>query len=95
MHMFQVQKIMRPMCDCEHLDQETLWDMVSNGHGIRSEATLGDALPQFDGHGCEWLPIIEVNVEDGPPNIIGVLFQVDCLKAYNRALAATAKEEHS
>ena len=95
LHMFQVQKIMRPMCDCEHLDQETLWDMVSNGHGIRSEATLGDALPQFDGHGCEWLPIIEVNVEDGPPNIIGVLFQVDCLKAYNRALAATAKEEHS
>jgi CIC family chloride channel protein len=95
LHMFQVQKIMRPMCDCEHLDQETLWEMVSNGHGIRSEATLGDALPQFDGHGCEWLPIIEVNVEDGPPNIIGVLFQVDCLKAYNRALAATAKEEHS
>lgn len=95
LHMFQVQKIMRPMCDCEHLDQETLWDMVSNGHGIRSEATLGDALPQFDWHGCEWLPIIEVNVEDGPPNIIGVLFQVDCLKAYNRALAATAKEEHS
>jgi len=95
LHMFQVQKIMRPMCDCEHLNQETLWEMVSNGHGIRSEATLGDALPQFDGHGCEWLPIIEVNVEDGPPNIIGVLFQVDCLKAYNRALAATAKEEHS
>ncbi len=95
LHMFQVRKIMRPVDDCEQLDKDALWEMVSNGHGIRSESTLGDALPQFEGQNCEWLPVIEVNTDDGPPNIIGVLFLVDSLKAYNRALAATAKEEHS
>lgn len=95
LHMFQVQKIMRPLDHCAHLDQDTLWEMVSIGHGIRIEATLGEALPQFDGYESEWLPVIEVNEEGGPINIVGVLFQVDCLKAYNRALAATAKEEHS
>lgn len=95
LHMFQVRKIMRPLEECEQLDKDALWEMVSSGHGIRAESTLGDALPQFEGQGCEWLPVIEVNTADGPPNIIGVLFLVDSLKAYNRALAATAKEEHS
>ena len=32
---------------------------------------------------------------DGPPALEGALFHVDALKAYNRALAATAAEEHS
>jgi CIC family chloride channel protein len=35
---------------------------------------------------------------DGPgdfPELVGVLFQVDALRAYNRALAAVAAEEHS
>ena len=95
LHMFTVTGIMRPVADCEQLDQQAIWDLVSNGHGIRSGATLGDALPQFDGQKSEWLPVIEINQDDGPPRVVGVLFLVDCLKAYNRALAATAKEEHS
>ncbi|MDG1430802.1 MAG: chloride channel protein, partial [Paracoccaceae bacterium] len=72
LHMFQVRKIMRPLEECEQLDKDALWEMVSSGHGIRAESTLGDALPQFEGQGCEWLPVIEVNTADGPPNIIGV-----------------------
>jgi len=95
LHMFEVTKIMRPIERCTHLDQDALWEAVSQGHGIRATSTLGNALPQFDGYGSEWLPVIEVSAKDAPPNVIGVLFQVDCLKAYNRALAATAKEEHS
>ena len=31
----------------------------------------------------------------GAPELLGALYQVDALKAYNRALAATAAEEHS
>lgn len=95
LNMFTVTGIMRPVTDCTQLDQKAIWDMVSKGHGIRAGATLGDALPQFEGQKCEWLPVIEVNETDGPPNVIGVLFLVDSLKAYNRALAATAREEHS
>jgi len=33
--------------------------------------------------------------EDEPPELWGALFHVDALKAFNRALAATAAEEHS
>ena len=32
--------------------------------------------------------------EDRTPELQGALFHVDALKAYNRALAATAEEEH-
>ena len=95
LHMFTVTGIMRPISECTQLDQKALWEMVSKGHGIRAGATLGDALPQLEGQKCEWLPVIEVNEDDGPPHVVGVLFLVDSLKAYNRALAATAKEEHS
>ncbi|MDG2341047.1 MAG: chloride channel protein [Paracoccaceae bacterium] len=95
LHMFQVESIMRPVSECAQLDDDALWAVVNKGHGILSKASLGDALPQFEGHQCEWLPVIEINTKDGPPKIIGVLFLVDSLKAYNRALAATAKEEHS
>ena len=42
------------------------------------------------------LPIIITRTEpDGTPVLQGALFHVDALKAYNRALAATAEEEHS
>lgn len=95
LHMFQVENIMRPLAECAQIEEDELWATVNKGHGILSKATLGDALPQFDGQKCEWLPVIEVNTQDRPPKIIGVLFLVDSLKAYNRALAATAKEEHS
>ena len=33
--------------------------------------------------------------EDAPPELWGALYQVDALKAFNRALAETAEEEHS
>jgi CIC family chloride channel protein len=33
--------------------------------------------------------------DDTAPELMGALFQIDALKAYNRALAATAAEEHS
>ena len=34
-------------------------------------------------------------MDTGGPVLQGALFHVDALKAYNRALAATAEEEHS
>jgi len=39
--------------------------------------------------------VVELGGEARTPKLRGVLFQVDALKAYNRALAATAAEEHS
>ena len=42
-----------------------------------------------------FLPVIKRDAETQAPVLQGALFHVDALKAYNRALAATAAEEHS
>ncbi len=42
-----------------------------------------------------FIPVVTLSGEDSPPELWGALFHVDALKAYNRALAATAAEEHS
>jgi CIC family chloride channel protein len=41
------------------------------------------------------VPVVQLAPGDGPPALEGALFHVDALKAYNKALAATAAEEHS
>jgi len=62
---------------------------------LRQGMTLDDALPSFDAAGCEFLPVVRATAGDAPPEVVGVLYQVEALKAYNRALAATAREEHA
>jgi CIC family chloride channel protein len=47
----------------------------------------------LDRTGEPFLPV--VTMDAGEPVLQGALFHVDALKAYNRALAATAEEEHS
>lgn len=95
LNMFVVRSIMRPIAECQALDDKQMWDLISRGHGVRPTATLADAMPQFDGVKSEWLPVIEASEQDAPPKVIGVLFLVDALRKYNSALAATAQEEHS
>ena len=50
-------------------------------------------MPIFDRAEVAYLPVVVR--EGGEKKIVGALFHVDALKAYNRALAATAAEEHS
>ena len=95
LQMFTVRSVMAPIDDVPANVTADLWELVKSGYGLRPDATLDDALPGFDRVGKEFLPVLVPSKDDAPPNIIGVLFQVDALKAYNRALAATAKEEHS
>ena len=67
--------------------------LIEDGVMIERGATLEDAMPLFDQAGA-FVPVIERGGEDGP-RLVGALFQIDALRAYNRALAATAAEEHS
>jgi CIC family chloride channel protein len=41
-----------------------------------------------------FLPVVTLSGGEAPPELLGALFHVDALKAYNRALAAVSKEEH-
>jgi len=52
-------------------------------------------MPLFERTGARFLPVVSLSGEDAPPELWGALMHVDALKAYNRALAATAAEEHS
>ncbi len=52
-------------------------------------------MPMFEASGApRFIPVVTLSV-GAPPELLGAVFHVDALKAYNRALAATAAEEHS
>lgn len=74
---------------------EACWELVEQGAYIDGSATLENAMPVFDKSGATFLPVVTLWGDGRPPELLGVLTQVDALKAYNRALAATAAEEHS
>ena len=92
---FSVQSIMRsadapraaPLEDCE--------TMVRGGTWLATNATLEAAMPIFEKTNVPFIPIAHFPPDDAPPEVWGALFQVDALKALNRALVRTAEEEHS
>ncbi|SDJ95186.1 chloride channel protein [Aliiruegeria lutimaris] len=69
--------------------------LIDAGISITPDTTLEVSLPMFDETGESFLPVAVPAADGGPPELLGALFQVDALKAYNRALADTAAEEHS
>ncbi len=91
--MFRVQGVMRRPDDERAADEEACLRMIERELFVQATATLETALPMFDRSGVAFLPVVKM--EDGVPVFQGALFHVDALKAYNRALAATAEEEHS
>ncbi|QOL80687.1 chloride channel protein [Pseudooceanicola spongiae] len=71
------------------------WELIEQGSYLDAGATLEAAFPAFDRSGEPFLPVVALTGPDTPPELKGALFHVDALRAYNRALAATAAEEHS
>lgn len=92
--MFMVARIMRGPDDENAAEEAACWALVDEGTYIDGTATLEAALPIFDQSGTRFIPVVTLRA-DAPPELLGALFHVDALKAYNRALAATAAEEHS
>lgn len=92
--MFRVSALVRGRDDPLAADETACQQMIEDGVFIRNNATLEEAMPLFD-QGYSFLPVVSLPQDTGPPQLIGALFHVDALKIYNRALAATAAEEHS
>ena len=90
----RVATILRPPSDTGAATESACWQLIEQGIYIDGAATLETAMPVFDQGGAAFLPVVTL-FEDRNPELLGVLHHVDALKAYNRALAATAKEEHS
>ncbi|MGJ8584514.1 MAG: chloride channel protein [Marinosulfonomonas sp.] len=92
---FRVATVMRPMDAPGAPEEEQCWELVEQGVYIDGNATLESAMPVFDNANIAFIPVVTLGGEDQPPELWGALFQVDALKAFNRAMAATAAEEHS
>ena len=76
-------------------DEDACWDLIGQGVYVDGNATLEAAMPIFDTTAHMFIPVVTLGGEGEAPELWGALFQVDALRAYNRALAATAAEEHS
>ncbi|MEO0400826.1 MAG: chloride channel protein [Pseudomonadota bacterium] len=93
--MFRVSGVMRTPDDPRAAEEEACWQMITDGIYVDAAATLEVALPIFDRTLVRFIPVVTLTGENAAPELQGALFHVDALKAYNRALAATAAEEHS
>ena len=92
---FRVAKVMRPKEAANAAPEAACWDLVEQGIYIDGNATLESLMPMFEGGELRFIPVVTLAGEDSPPELWGAVFQVDALRTYNRALAATAAEEHS
>lgn len=92
--MFRVSGLVRGRDDPNAADEAACMLMIQDGVFVAPNATLEAAMPLFD-DGRSFVPVVTQSAGVGPPHLTGALFHVDALKVYNRALAATAAEEHS
>ncbi|MGV6803306.1 MAG: chloride channel protein [Ruegeria sp.] len=92
--MLRAGAVMRPLGDPRSLTRDQAQALVNQGLCVQASATLEAAMPYFDRGDISCLPVV-VRDDEGQETPVGVLYHVDALKAYNRALAATAAEEHS
>ena len=86
--------IMRAKDSPRAAPEDVCRSLMAQGVRIAPDATLEVAMPLFDKGGHAFIPVVGKG-KGGAPELMGAVFQVDALKAYNRALAATAAEEHS
>lgn len=81
-------RLMKPVAD--PTAEAELRGLVVRNQSLTGADTLERALPMFDRSGVLNLPVVNAEGE-----IIGALNHIDALKAFNRALAERAREEHS
>jgi CIC family chloride channel protein len=90
-----VSKVMRRSGEPGVPEEAEAWALHEKGLWLTPQATLELAMPVFERSGAPWLPIVAPGGEAGEDRLLGVVFEIDALRAYNRALCATAAEEHS
>jgi CIC family chloride channel protein len=86
--------LMRAASDDSAPAEEVCRAMIDKGIHVDIASTLETAMPMFDAHEVNYVPITAQAAGDAPAIYKGVLYHVDALKAYNLALAALSREEH-
>ena len=93
--LFRIAAVMRPPEAQGAAPEDACWALVEKGLYLDPNATLEAAFPVFERSLEPFIPVISPPAPDTPPRLLGALFYVDALRCYNKALAATASEEHS
>ena len=71
-------------------------ELVEQGAMLQESDTLERALPMFDRLKGTYLPVVKEGVGKGDqPILLGALYHVDALRAYNHALEEELREEHA
>ncbi|OUS05080.1 voltage-gated chloride channel [Rhodobacterales bacterium 52_120_T64] len=88
-----VRNIMHLVGSGEDAPQSQCQNLIDQGAYVDISETLETAMAKLEASPVQLLPVVKES-ESGP-ELIGTLYLVDALRSYNRALAATAQEEHS
>ena len=88
-------RLMRPHGGVDGASESRCFELMAQGVSLPPKATLERAFALFDNGKIEIIPIIDPTDEAHSPEILGALFYIDALRAYNRALAEIAQEEHA
>ncbi|GHE86042.1 chloride channel protein [Aliiroseovarius zhejiangensis] len=91
----RVAQIMRARDHDKAAREELCWELIEQGVYVDGNATLEAVMPMFETSNAQFIPVVTLGGEGDPPELWGAVFHVDALKAFNRALAETAAEEHS
>ncbi|TMV07931.1 chloride channel protein [Ruegeria sediminis] len=92
--MLRAGAVMRPLGSPRCISAAEARTLIAQGLCVDANATLEAAMPFFGHEDILCIPVV-VRDKDGTEEPVGALYHIDALKAYNRALAATAAEEHS
>lgn len=91
----RVETVMRAQGAPRAAPDDACAEMIAEGVFIQSGATLEEAMPLFETVQRPFVPVVRFGPGDVAPELWGALFQVDALRAVNRALTRMAAEEHS
>ena len=91
----KVVNIMQNLEKTSDLDEKYLWQIIEQGQYLDIGANLETAMPMFQNGVYDYLPVVSIGNEKHSSNLVGVLFYIDALKTFNKALFDTSKEEHS
>ena len=69
--------------------------LLAEGVFVDRHATLESAMPMFGQYDTQKLPVVGYDKDQESQVLLGVLHEVDALRAFNQALVETAREEHS
>ncbi len=92
----KVGHLMRPRGAENGAPDTACWELVRQGAMLRPGDTLERALPMLDRLPGSYLPVVaEPAKGESEGELVGAIYEVDALKAYNRALEDELREEHA